>query len=595
MAKRKAVDNKTPPDKPGRLRDGLTWRLSDPGMGLLERAGLAALYMSLRAAEEMGVKDELAPLTWSESDLKSDSVTVRSTEDDKSALMKLFEWAWQVREGVLFFPAVHRDTAMKDNRHLRVATHNGVFSTFLQHINVQPKLSREFHIVELDVGKSLRFSFERPARRVDDLDQPLNPKTKRPFKKKVESFTVRPVNEVSKLLTGRGELQSGTVELSSWVFPGIAPRYDLEQAWEGPATTAVLNMLAPIACVFQRLPNEDNTSLVVVPDVQNLEDFDLGRNSPTIHGDPVWTDLASLSDAGLRFLSIYQTRRARQELSSGCRIFAMGTVGFYNKGQCIRKGVVDIASEQRLLRRYRLLEKHLGNRWCRRRMETEQKPAVTKKKSTEKSETGVPEANGFISVPTVRGRIADNLILGQPWYFDLAEPLRWDHDALERQRKRRPGISIERIWYENLSRYQKEPLMNLIREDEMWDDPLERDFAHVFWEILGALYYREKEAVDRGGSRSWGDRIEDLNEDIRRNLTRAKTGPLLRETISELLARPVEKYRSPTLRQNPGLMWRLIDRDWKRGRDLALLALASYQNKEKREGTGTDKSATAAD
>ena len=133
--------------------------------------------------------------------------------------------------------------------------------------------------------------------------------------------------------------------------------------------------------------------------------------------------------------------------------------------------------------------------------------------------------------------------------------------------------------------------MELIQEDEMWDDPAERDFVEAFWEILGALYFREKEAVERGGSRSWGDRIEDLNEDIRRSLTRAKTAPLLRETVADLFARPVKKYRSPHVRKRPGLMWKLMDRDWKRGRDLALLALASYQSKDKRtpsESQSTD-------
>ena len=402
--------------------------------------------------------------------------------------------------------------------------------------------------------------------------------------------TLKPIGDLAaaKFFTRNGSLSERSIRLSSWVFPGIAPRYGSESAWEGSAATAILVMLAPIACVFQQLHNQRGTWLAVVPDVRDLGDFDIARNSPTICGDPVWTDVASLSDAGLRFLSLYQTRRARRELQAGCRVFAMGKVGYY-QSQSIRKGVVDIGARDRLLRRYRWLEKHLGNRWVRRRVEKEEKPEATrkkKKKAAKKKREEVAKANGFISVPTVRGRIADNLIVGQPWYFDLAEPLRWDLDALERQRKRRPGTSIKRLWFDNL-RYQRNSLMDLIQEDEMWDDPLERDFATAFWETLGALYFREKEAVERGGSRSWGDRIEDLNEDIRRNLTRAKTGPLLRETLAELFARPVEKYRSPTLRANPGLAWRLIDRDWKRGRDLALLALASYQSKDKREGQAT--------
>ena len=127
--------------------------------------------------------------------------------------------------------------------------------------------------------------------------------------------------------------------------------------------------------------------------------------------------------------------------------------------------------------------------------------------------------------------------------------------------------------------------MKLIQEDDLWDDPNERLFVEAFWEILAALYKREAAAVDaRGGSSDKEKRWERLIDDIRRRLTRAKTGPLLREALSELITRPVAQFRSKTVRENPGLIWRLIDRDWKRGRDLALLALASYQSKEKRSG-----------
>ena len=134
--------------------------------------------------------------------------------------------------------------------------------------------------------------------------------------------------------------------------------------------------------------------------------------------------------------------------------------------------------------------------------------------------------------------------------------------------------------------------MELIKENDMWDDESDRLFVEAFWEIMAALYRREADAVKRGGSRTWQDRCEDLNEEIRRSLTRAKTGPLLRETLADLFSRPVEKYRSKAVRSNPGTIWRLIDGDWKRGRDLALLALASYTRKEKHDLNKNETSET---
>lgn len=562
----------------GKLSNGLTWRLGDPGMGLLERAGLAALYMSLRAADEHGSKDGLAPLHWNDGDLAPDSVTVRSTESDKDALVKLFEWAWQVREGVLYLPAVHRDDRVRDNSHLRVALHNGVSRTFLQHPRVQPKGDLVERLVELDEGQQHKVVY-----------QTLDPGKLKP-----------PGDlEKAKFFDRSGTLNDKPVALSGWVFPGIAPRFANEGAWAGPAHLGLLLMLAPIACLYLQLHNQRGTWLFVVPDVYDLDEFDVVVSGADAFLDPAFRDVASIGDAGLRFLAEYASRSARKELRTGCRVVAMGKVGYY-PNQSVRRGIADVPPQTKMIRRYQRLQQVMGNRWMQRKVVDEDENAPTGKspRKSKKKQDDSPQATHFVSVPTGRGRIADNLIAGQPWYFSLAEPLPWDRDSLDRLRKRRPGISIERLWFQNLC-YQRGKLMDLIQENEMWDDPHERLFIEAFWEILGLLYIRERKAVARGGTRKYEDRCDDLNEEIRRTLTRSKTGPLLRETVADLMTRPFEVYRtepddspptrSKTVRANPAVIWRLIDRDWKRGRDLALLALASYQSKEKRGSNASDK------
>ena len=125
--------------------------------------------------------------------------------------------------------------------------------------------------------------------------------------------------------------------------------------------------------------------------------------------------------------------------------------------------------------------------------------------------------------------------------------------------------------------------MKLIENDLMWDTEAEKVFVETFWETLRALYRREADAAnERGGARTAGDRFEDLNEELRRALTQAKTKALLRELLTEFFARPVKKYRSPTLGKHSAVIWRLVDADWRKGRDLSLLALASYMSEEKR-------------
>ena len=66
-----------PDDGPAGERGSLTWSLTDPGMGLPERAGLAALWLTLKAADRNDERAALEPLTWEDGDLTDESVTVR--------------------------------------------------------------------------------------------------------------------------------------------------------------------------------------------------------------------------------------------------------------------------------------------------------------------------------------------------------------------------------------------------------------------------------------------------------------------------------------------------------------------------------------
>jgi len=555
----------------------MTWSLSDPGMSLLERAGLAALHMSLKAAGELDA--DHSPLSWDDDDLTDDSVTVRWETTAQEAFTKLFDWAWQVKDGVLYFPAIHEDCP---EIWQRTTTHNGVFRTFLQHTNVQPKGELLTKIVQQDEDKSFAVRYQEPIVRPSRKKKAAAKKTAAaPGAPKL----LKPCKDIDTFFDRHGELLT-SASLSSWAFPGIAPRYGKEGAWEGPAKVGILLMLAPVAVLYQQL--QGGNWLFVIPDVRDLEVFAEVR--PGLNLSAEFVDVASLGDAAMQFLANYSTRTSRKDTCAGCRVVAMGKVGFYSS-QSIRKGVLDVPYEPIPVHRYRCLHQVMDNRFIYFKQEDElasngdsSESKYTKTKAAKKkTEPAEPQGTGFYKIPAARGRIADNLVESKRWYADLFQPMSWDMGDLEKQRKRQPGKSIERLWFSNLC-YQRRNLMKLIQEDDLWDDPNERLFVEAFWEILASLYKREADAVERGGSRNWQDRCEDLNEEIRRSVTRAKTGPLLRECLADLISRPVEKYRSKTVRENPGLVWRLIDRDWKRGRDLALLALASYQSKEKRSG-----------
>ena len=574
-----ANDLNTPP---------VTWSLADPGMDLLERAGLAGLYMTLRAATDAGV--DLSPLRWTDADLTADSVTVRWDGPAKPAFVRLMQWAWQVRDGVMYFPAVHDDVAAA-NWHLRVPAHNGLMRTYFQNPNVQPALDAVTRVVQVEEERRLEFSYKTPGERVEAPELGTNKRGK-PQTRTVPCEVLKPHRDTDEKFFDAGGLWRPTpVTISNWIYPGIAPRFtQVEDPWVGAADRGLLLMLAPTVCLFQKLQGAGGNWVIVVPDVRNLDTFDAARRRMSLNTD--FVDVASLGDAGLRFLAEYSTREPRADLQAGCRVIGMGNVTYY-QNQSIRKSVLDVSDRNNSVRRYRVLQQVFPNQFQRRKAEPTATPAVGKKPRTKKApdEPTVPQGNGWYKLPTGRGRIADNLVTGRPWYRDLFVPMPWDEQAFEQQRKTsESGTSAERVWFTALT-YQRSRLMRLVNEPAMWDSPDERLFVDAFWETLDSLYAQEAEAVSRGGERSVQDRFEHMNEDIRRRLMQAKTRVLLRAALAELFAKA---GRQRTIRAHTPAIWRLIDHPdfWRKGRDLALLALASHRNRDVREGKKPDADPT---
>lgn len=573
----------------GQKMNQYTWDLSDPGMDLLERAGLAGLHMALTAATEAG--RDLSPLTWTDADLTDESVTVRWTGPPKEAFQKLIEWAWQVRDGVLYFPAVHEQVDAA-NWYLRVPMHNGIMGTFLQHPKVQSKGELFTRIVRLDEGKELAVSYRPPVYKAAKPKKQTDPnkqqKPKKPLRTGMPS-PLKPHRDFVLFFRGEG-LACPVKDSIKWFSPGMARRYGDETNWVGSSDRALLLSLAPTVCLYLHLQGKGNNWVVVVPDVRDLNKFADARR--LMHLPPDFIKVSSLGDAGLRFLAAASTQSVRRELEAGCRVLAMGQVSYYGKrlgqelsDQAVRKAVLDVPAQRTAVRRYRLLYGAFENFFYRppAKNDSDVPPTSTKRRGKPRSAApveAVPKGNGWYKLPTGRGRIADNLVHGRPWYRDLFVPLMWDEQEVEQLRKRHPGTSIERIWFNALS-YQKEKLVTLIDSPEMWDDPRDRVFVEAFWRTLRGLYHKEaKAAAERGGSRDVRDRWKHLVEDVRRKLMEAKTQRTSRAALAELFALAGTQ---PELSAHTATIWRLIDHPehWDKGRDLALLALVTYRGKKK--------------
>lgn len=127
--------------------------------------------------------------------------------------------------------------------------------------------------------------------------------------------------------------------------------------------------------------------------------------------------------------------------------------------------------------------------------------------------------------------------------------------------------------------------MDLTRQEDMWDQPGERVFLEIMRAALRRLLDREESALARGGSRRLSERWEARTERIRRSLTHAKTRPLARKTLLELLA---EAGGGRELTENRAQVWKMVNdpHDWQKALDLAILALVTFTDARLGRGRG---------
>lgn len=599
---------------------GVTFRLNEPGMGEHERAGLAGLCLSLTAVTVWEKQRRIWPLPMIvEKSLERLRETISNLEapdfpfvedglgiclewsegNEKATLEAIVKWAWQIHEGVLFLPGIHRKREHLDCYHLRLHVHNGLLGTFFQFPRtIKKEKDPERKVVRFDEEKTFSVSYRRIA---SDAKLPQH-------------------NAVPK----KGVCGNDTVKaMSSWIYPGSEPRFNnmptsirRETAWCGPARFTYLMLFAPIACYYVKLPrsNADNWAYMV-PGVEDLRGYQrdfLRRNMVNLGNWPFYGEVAGLEDAALRYAIRNQARG--QSLT-----VVMGKSDFYHDIQKTRKNLWrDIAVPDDMptaFRRYDIFN---------RVFPTGNMARPTREPKAEESDQ---KGNHFIALPNCRERITANILRGDPWYADLAHIPFWQRDRVEndcqtaRERglsavglnlswksgnQEKESISPERLWFLKLHHFERKQLMSIANEKEVWDDPQEKDMLDAFRRVFRRLLNREAKGLERGGSRDLSKRWDNTADKWHRRLLHAKTKLLLATVVHELLA---QAARSPGLRNSdlvePGGPAFLLPKasedesdesrrarnndfqaefrrmmnhpsDWKKVRDLALLALTTF-------------------
>jgi len=495
----------------------LTWSLSDPSLDLLGRTGVGAIALALDAAREL--ERDLSPLVgrYDATDL---SLSWPEDVPDQDALTRLVEWVWQTRNaqegdeglGVLYFPGIH-PRPLRDDPTSRLVEHSGVLSTFLQHPRVQPKTKPKTTESRID-DRIVRHRYVEPTKQV---------------------AYVRDFDKFFK----RRQQRRDPVKLK-YVRPGGTARHHGEVSWAGTIHQGLPLICAPTACFYLQIRGA--VWIVVAPDPVDLRQFVHRRR--VIRLSARETIAASATDAAFRVLLAMRTQTVarqleqRRDIVQECRVMRVGKVAWNRLS--VRSRALRLRPSEELLDAFERVERHLGNR--------------LKERSTDET--------AFVTVPSPRGVITENLAAGTYWYRDLLEVPRELREQVENNR--RTGESAQRAWFRWTRLYRRE-LSSLMTELQELDDEaraIDAIFRDAFHEALRCLYGREAKMAKRG-TRDVADRHNDRAEKIRRDLTKAQTRAHLREALAALFAEAGRRF---------------IDdpHDWRRARDLALLSLATY-------------------
>jgi CRISPR-associated protein Cas8a1/Csx13 len=506
----------------------MTIRLNAPGMTSLHKAGVAGLYMTLQAFDETNVK--IKGLDWR---LGSTSIGLFwQDETSQAAFENLIEKSFWLDEGFIRLTGLERQKP--------------------------PSTEQKYYLYCALLNSFLQFGPHRPTG------------NKRPVSYEVDNrlFWIKEFAPITKFrhreavkdfIDSNGQFRK-SVEAGGWLYPGGGQRHvaHSETRLNEPIEAALALLFAPIGVIYYMLKSRAKGRkarlAMLVPEIQDLKQYAEIRQVFAAQGVLDLT-ASSASDAALRMITSIEANRASNqfaEFTGGsfiCRVITFGIVS-WNEKQKSRTYVRSVVSGYLPgLENYRKADAIFKNRWQRIQAKHDRKGNETE-----------PERY-FITTFSAREFIADNIAQGRTWYHDLATYM----SSKE---------SCEQLLYERKELYE-------MIENASYDDESERIFisvCHESWRRrLGKL---GKRAATE--NTSFSSLVKKDAEKLRTALGRSKNAETLRETVVDFWARA----GANDALQGEGLTKLLPlfnEKNWRKTRDLALLALISYQPQTKEE------------
>jgi CRISPR-associated protein Cas8a1/Csx13 len=491
----------------------MTISLFGPGNTAFHRAGVAGLWMTLKALEaENRGKAALDGGSWVR---HRTSVTLRWTGDARKFFNGLIRSSFKLdKSRLIWFPAL--GAPMSRPQHA-VVLQEAILNSILQHGKTRKadKAAEPGGSISVDIdGVSVPLIFHRVSHYAhQELDF----------------------------------LPAGPNVLAGWYCPGGVVRHSglgSATALEEPPERALALRYAVIGAVFFEIRSRGGGIrphyALVLPEIVDLEKYASVRNAFVSYGvQKLYA--AGTADAGYRVLAELEAANLLSDVeSASCRVISFGVVP-WSKQQKTRVDLMTVRAVSRAALRTFNLCRHVLS------------PRLVKREGKEP----------FWDVPQVPDLVARNLSEGHEWWRGFA-------DFIADQDRR-----------EHVLRYEKGGIAEMVEDKSAFPEGPERTFVlachEAWWRRMGQI----GEKARREGS-SFGDQISREFERLRVAFSRCKNAASLRGAVTDFWARGGGPLAALQDRWHDvlGLM---DDRNWRKGKDLVLLALASYKPRTKEE------------
>jgi CRISPR-associated protein Cas8a1/Csx13 len=539
-------------------KDHLTMNLFAPGMSALHRAGLGGLACTLKALERqfknrLLSKDKLpAPLDENAPPWVIDehSVMLRFGKPENAGryLKRLFAFAFGIRnDGLITLPGQYDS---EPSAAVLADLQAGYTLTFLQH------------------GK-VRALAKDPTTATYDPEGAGVPGVVVQYR---ACTYFKHQNGWEDFVDKNGCLRLGMIKVDGPISPGTVVRHVAftgDTGAEDPPERMLPLYFALVGCLS--LPVNRGVAALLVPDVTDLNEFvyDRPAMTPTTATE---CQIANAADAAFRAqVRVRRNPRRAAEIQSwarrsiaGCALpgcYAMTfTPTAWASQQKSRVATIYVPpGDDRILDRYERALSNLPARVVTR----------TVKESTGKGRRKVTSERqeSFRSESIVRPLIAENLALGRKWYAGFARLMtRVDPASGNQYRDRLP--------------FERKGLHEMIGDEKMWDEAGERIVVQAVHEALRGRYGQIADE-NKTNPLAMRNRFGGEYDKWRLAFAGAKTPDQFRKALCDLFSRA---GRNSVLQQQwQEILPMLRVSNWQHARDLALLALCSYQGRKEDE------------